>query len=259
MVGVAVMSGSAGANSTSSCSFKAGGAHDLTSFFWLWVSHSHTHTWIGVDGSHLWHTHTRKEKRWQFLLIWIYIIDRWEFHPDPGVEGEPGNFFFFLVIFFRFSWFNMNSSHLSVDRPRSHAGENPRPVKPKICLVHRDEIFTRRGRSCDSKTPFWTRIFIGIFWESCRTSLQRKLSLGQKRERELERLVFCSFIPHVLFLFLQERCQSEQTVNAQQKRWQTSCLYAQKWTQVQVICKEKQEEAHYIYPPAHIIASGSFL
>lgn len=111
----------------------------MTWFLWLWVSRSLAQLNL-CRCLLLWHT--SKERKGDSFCWFDHKIYRWEFSTDPGVEGEPGKHFFF-VIFFRFSWFNMNSSRLSVDRQWSHAhptGENPRPVKPKICFVHRDEF-----------------------------------------------------------------------------------------------------------------------
>lgn len=133
-------------------------------------------------------------------------IDRWEFSSDPGVEGEPGKPFFFPVIFFRFSWFNMNSSWLSVDRRWSHAhpaGESPRPVKPKICCVHRDgflhaEVGLVTLKSFLDKNIYWRLLGILSEFPPKKTLSwildERKI----ERERERERLVFWSFISHVL-------------------------------------------------------------
>lgn len=154
----------------------------------------------------------------------------------------------------------MNPSPLIVDRRWSHAhpaGENPCPVKPKICFVHRDEFSDAEVGLVTLKRFSDKDIYRRLLGILSGFPPKKTLSWNlDKRER-----LFCSFIS-----FLQQQCQRR----AWPKRANCKCttaevggqhvLHLKKWTQWKVICKNKKTRRSLLYLsscPHH--ASGTFL
>lgn len=58
---------------------------------------------------------TPKMRKVDSLCCFDHKIDRWDLSSGPAVDGDPGGEKNRFFIFFRFSWFNMNSPMI-VDR-----------------------------------------------------------------------------------------------------------------------------------------------
>lgn len=190
-------------------------------------------------------------------------------HPDALVWTQSDRLQFWL------DWLQRRWSHIHP------AGQNPDSTKTKdpfFVSSSEEELLRWRGRT--NKLFFWTRIFIGDFWESGQVSLQRKLfpETGTKtiipkkiQTDDLSVALLLGFkFFFFFFFFLQQRCQrrarpkqtdDRECTNERRRdnarvyvtKMDTRSMYCQKNDKMTKKEKKNKGQRNYIYLLAHIM------